>query len=80
VPDDWNRTLVEVPAGARQLTVRFEPRWGLALVPAAVLAALGTLVGFGCRRLADPPAAAAAPATSGTAAPAQPTRSPRRRH
>ena len=52
MPDDWNRTVVEVPAGARRLTVRFEPGWARGLVPAAVLMLLGGLTGAGCAMMA----------------------------
>jgi hypothetical protein len=55
--DEWNRTVVEVPAGARRLTVRFEPQWIRGLVPAAVLAGLGGLAAVACARLVDHPAA-----------------------
>jgi len=53
VPDEWNRTLVEVPAGAGRLTVRFEPRWSAGLPPAALLAVLGGLAAVACALLVD---------------------------
>jgi hypothetical protein len=64
MPDDWNRTVVEVPAGARRLTVRFEPGWARGLVPAAVLVLLGGLTGVACARLAG-----RAPVAPGSARP-----------
>jgi hypothetical protein len=48
--DDWQRIVVEVPAGIRAVQIRYRPPWGAALLLALLPAAAGVVAVFACRR------------------------------
>ncbi|MFM9196995.1 MAG: hypothetical protein ACKOWG_14870, partial [Planctomycetia bacterium] len=52
--DEWQRIVVQVPAGARQLRIRYSPPRAPGLVIAMILAAIGAGATFACRRARRP--------------------------
>ena len=50
--DEWQRIVVAVPAGARQIQIRYSPPRGTGIAIAVILSLVGVVTMLACRRAA----------------------------